>query len=122
MTSELQRIKHYHTGLNAEALCRFALRLKFYRILASRYRSPLGEIDIVALKGKTIALIEVKARATEQEAAECISQRQRERLERGALDFISRHPHFNQYNVRFDVMLVTPRRWPTHIPDAWRPA
>ena len=57
----------YRTGLGAEALCRLALRLKFYRVLASRYRSPLGEIDIVAMRGKTVALVEVKARATERE-------------------------------------------------------
>lgn len=111
----------YRTGLYAEHLCRLVLRLKGYRILASRYKSPLGEIDIVAVKGRTVAIVEVKARASKRAAIEAILPRQRQRLERGALDFLARHPHFNQHNLRFDIMLVASRRLPTHIKDAWRP-
>lgn len=111
----------YRTGLFAESLCRWALRLKGYRILASRYKSPLGEIDLVALRGKDVALIEVKARATAREAAEAILPRQRQRLQRAALDFLARHPQLNGHNLRFDIMLVAPKRWPVHIQDAWRP-
>ncbi len=111
----------YTTGLSAEALCRLALRLKFYRILASRYRSPLGEIDIIATRGKVVALIEVKARATERQALESIGARQRQRLERAAQDFLAHYPHFSHHNLRFDMMLVAPKRWPKHMKDAWRP-
>jgi putative endonuclease len=111
----------YRTGLFAEALCRLALRLTCYRILASRYRSRLGEIDIIAARGDTVALIEVKARPTHREAAEAILPRQRERLQRAARDFLARHPQFNACHIRFDIMLVAPGRWPTHIRDAWRP-
>ena len=80
-------------GLAAEALCRVALRLKGYGIIASRYRSPLGEIDIVASRGRCVALIEVKARASRAAAAEALGPRQRERLQRAAGDFLARHPH-----------------------------
>jgi putative endonuclease len=111
----------YKTGMFAEALCRWALRLKGYRILAARYQSPLGEIDIVAQKGNILAVIEVKARPTEREAIEAILPRQRQRLQRAALDFLGRHSNFNNHTLRFDVMLVSPRRWPVHIKDAWRP-
>lgn len=111
----------YRTGLAAETLCRFALRVKGYRIIASRYKSPLGEVDIIAARGRTVALVEVKARASKREAIEAVHPRQRERLERAAQDFLARHPHFNLHNLRFDVMLVAPRAWPAHIPDAWRP-
>jgi putative endonuclease len=111
----------YKTGLAAETLCRFLLRLKGYRILASRYKSPLGEIDIVAMRGMNIAMIEVKARPTRREALESVLPRQRQRLERGALDFLAHHPHLNRHNLRFDIMLVTPRRFPVHMQDAWRP-
>lgn len=111
----------HRTGLVAEALCRLALRLKFYRIVAARYRSPLGEIDIVAARGRTLALIEVKARPSARDAIEAVTPRQRKRLERATMDFLARHPHFRQHDARFDVMLVTPRRWPMHIRDAWRP-
>jgi putative endonuclease len=111
----------YQTGLAAEALCRFALRVKGYRILASRYKSRLGEIDIIAMRGKIVALVEVKARASKREAIESIHLRQRERLQRAASEFLARHPRFNDHNIRFDVMLVSPRSWPEHIADAWRP-
>ncbi len=111
----------YRRGLSAEALCRAALRLKLYRVLASRYRSPHGEIDIVVARGKTLALVEVKARPSAREAIEAITPHQRARLERAAGDFLARHAQFNRHNVRFDVMLVAPRRWPVHIKDAWRP-
>ena len=111
----------YRTGLAAEALCRAALRLKGYRIIAARYRSKLGEIDIIAKRGRALALIEVKARPNKETAAESILMRQRERLERAAMDFLARHPHLNRHELRFDVMLVAPWRWPVHITDAWRP-
>ena len=112
---------NYRTGLAAEALCRLALRLKGYSILAARYRSPLGEIDIIARRGKSLALVEVKARPTRDIAAEAIGPQQQARLARSATDFLARHPHFSRHQLRFDVMLVTPWRWPEHIADAWRP-
>ncbi len=121
MTKFLQKKTSYQTGLIAESLCRLSLRLRFYRIHSSRYRSPVGEIDIVATRGKTLAMIEVKARPSQREALESIQQRQRERLERAANDFLAKHPRFHRHDVRFDVMLVTPRALPLHIKDAWRP-
>ncbi len=111
----------YRTGLAAEALCRLALRLKGYKILASRYRSPRGEIDIVAARGTIIAAIEVKARGSKREALESIHAHQQRRVANAANDFLARHPRLSTHSLRFDVMLVTPLRWPEHIPDAWRP-
>jgi len=110
----------YRRGLHAEALCRMALRLKLYRIIASRYRSPFGEIDIIAKRGRVLALIEVKARQGEREGMEAVTPQQRERLGRAAADFLARHPRYGKHDVRFDVMLVLPRRWPLHIYAAWR--
>jgi putative endonuclease len=109
----------YETGLRAEALCRFALRLKGWRIVAKRYRAPMGETDIIACRGKILALIEVKARKTAEEAIEAILPRQQARISRAANDFLARNPRFGNHNVRFDVMLVA-KGWPKHIPDAWR--
>ena len=109
----------YKTGLAAESLCRLALRLKFYRILASRYKTPMGEIDIVAARGNTIVAVEVKARATRDEAVESISKQQRARIERALQGFIMRNPRLHRHNLRFDVMLATPFRWPAHIVNAW---
>lgn len=88
--------------------------------MASRYRSKLGEIDIVAARGKTLAFVEVKARDSQSAASEAITLRQRERLGRAAADFLARHPRYNRHVMRFDAMLVTPWRWPAHIPNAWQ--
>jgi putative endonuclease len=109
----------HKTGLAAESLCRLALRLKFYRILATRYKTPVGEIDIVAARGKTVVAIEVKARATRDEAIESITPQQRARIARALQDFVMRNPRLANHDLRFDVMLAAPRQWPAHIQNAW---
>ncbi len=110
----------YKTGINAEGLCRLALRLKFYRILATRYKTPLGEIDIVAARGRTVIAVEVKARATRDAAVSSISVPQRERIARALQYFIMCHPAYARHDLRLDVMLAVPGRWPAHIRNAWR--
>lgn len=107
-------------GRWAEAACRWLLRVKGYRIIASRLRTPLGEIDIVARRGATMAFVEVKARGDWQSASEAVSARQRGRLARAAHLFIAAHPQYAGLALRFDVMLVTPWSMPRHIIDAWR--
>ncbi len=109
----------HQTGLAAERLCRLALRLKFYRILAERYKTPMGEIDIVALRGNTVVAVEVKSRAKREFAAESLSPHQQARIARALENFIQRHPRFAQANLRFNVMLASPGCWPTHIKNAW---
>ena len=107
-------------GRRGEGLALWLLRLKGYRILARDLRSPLGEIDIVACRGRTLAVIEVKARDSLLDAAEAVTPRQRERIARAARLFLGRRPAFATHSIRFDVMLVSPRRWPRHIVDAWQ--
>jgi putative endonuclease len=118
--TELERVRWERYGRRAEALCRLILRLKGYRILASRLRTPLGEIDIVARRGDTLAVIEVKARGDWLTAGEAVSARQRGRLARAAHAFLATNPHYAGMSLRFDVMLVTPWSWPRHLRDAWR--
>lgn len=109
----------YRTGLTAEALCRLALSLKLYRILATRYKTPVGEIDIVAVRGHVLVAVEVKARPTQADAAESIRPQQQARIARAMEHFIQRHPRYGTHDVRFDAMTVAPGRWPRHIKDAW---
>src|SRR5690606_32199585 len=64
-------------GQRSEALAAFFLQLKFYRIRDRRYKTPGGEIDVVAERGGTIVFVEVKSRlkaASEAEALEAINQ------------------------------------------------
>lgn len=114
------RVRSERYGRRAEALCRLFLRLKGYRIVASRLRTPMGEIDIVARRGDTLAIIECKARSDWSRATESVTARQRGRLARAAHAFLAVHPQYAGLSLRFDVMLVTPWSWPRHLPDAWR--
>lgn len=110
----------HRSGLRAEALAGLLLRLKGYRILARRLKTPAGEIDMVVRRGRSLAIVEVKARGSGQ-AMEAVLPRQQRRLERAAAHFLGRNPQFASFDLRFDVVLVEPRRLPKHIADAWRP-
>jgi len=115
-----QRRAAFHRGGHAELLCLWHLRCKGYRILARRYRTPVGEVDLIARRGSVLAAIEVKARDNLAMASEAIGQRQRQRVTRALTHFLSGRPDLAQLAARFDVMLVAPWRWPRHLVDAWR--
>ncbi len=107
-------------GRWAEGLCVAALRLRGWRILARRFDAGVGEIDIVARRGRLIAIVEVKARRGAVGDA-VPGARQRRRIERAATAFLARHPDLARHDLRFDLMVVRPWRLPRHLPDAWRP-
>lgn len=109
----------YKRGLWAETLCCLVLRLKLYRIIARRYKTGLGEVDIIATRGSTLVIIEVKARKSYDVAAAAISQHQRSRLIRAASAFLAHHPFFQSHDIRFDAMFVSPWRWPVHLENAF---
>ena len=109
-------------GRWAEVLCAWWLRLKGYRVLARNLKTPrgvgVGEIDILARRGRQLVIVEVKARATLEEAAAAISPRQRARLERAAA-WVQAGPFApGTDSLRFDAMLVAPWRMPRHVVDA----
>ncbi len=118
--SRAERHRAWRRGRWAEGVCAAALILRGYRILGRRLRSPVGEIDIVARRGAILAIVEVKARPDSAAAAEAVTPRQRERLIRAAGWVVAGRPDLAAMQVRFDVMLVTPWRWPRHVVDAWR--
>ena len=119
MTDGRRRAERY--GRHAESLAAWLLRLKGYRILARGYRSRVGELDIVARRGRVLAFVEVKARGDVSEAAEALRPAQRSRIARAAEAFQASRPELRALLVRFDVVLVAPGRRPHHLPDAWRP-
>ncbi|MGA0392681.1 MAG: YraN family protein [Rhodospirillales bacterium] len=118
MINRRQRAWRY--GQFAETMCALSLQLRGYRVLARRYKTPLGEIDIVARHGRVLAFIEVKARQNFKEAVESISPRQRDRIVRAAELYLQRNAQFAQLHLRFDAMLIAPWRIPRHIRDDWR--
>ncbi len=120
MTKPSRKKDTYRFGLNAETIACLFLRLKGYRILARRYRSPVGEVDIIAARGHMLVFVEVKARRKRESLMETITPKQQQRINRAASLFISKHPRVASHNARFDVILISPLCWPVHITDAWR--
>ena len=106
-------------GRRAETLSAWLLRVKGYRILARRFRTPAGELDIVARRGRTIAFVEVKARADFEAAFLSITPHQQARIMRAALLFVASRPGLVDLNMRFNVMLAAPWRLPVHMRNAW---
>jgi putative endonuclease len=113
------RRRAWQRGRIAETICVWYLRLRGYRILARGHRVPVGEIDIVARRGRVVAAIEVKARDSMAAASEAITPRQRRRVARAFEQFLAAHPQHGGLTLRFDVMLVARGRLPRHVSNAW---
>ncbi len=96
------------------------MRLRGWRIVARGWRCPAGEVDLVARRGKILAIIEVKSRSEAAVAANALTPRQRRRIARATEALIAARPDLAGLGVRFDLMLVAARRLPLHLTDAWR--
>lgn len=106
-------------GRWAERIAALSLLLRGYRILARRYVVRGGEIDIVAHRRGTVAFVEVKSRPSRDEALLALTERKRRRIERAAAVWLSRNAWATACTLRGDAILVAPRRWPTHVLDAF---
>jgi putative endonuclease len=106
-------------GISAESRAAAFRIAKGYRILARRYRSPAGEIDIVARRRQTLIFVEVKARLRLDDAAEAVIVRQQRRIVAAAEIWLADHPDDIDCDIRFDVVLVAPRSLPRHIQAAF---
>ena len=113
-------ITGHATGLAAENFAALLLRLKGYRILARRYKTPVGEIDLIARRGRTIAFVEVKARQTMDEALAAVTPAMQARITRAAGYFLAGNPALAQLTLRFDLMAVRPPFYCRHLDNAWQ--
>ncbi len=118
--------KSYKSGLRAEKIAALFLRLKGYRILAERYHNPKGEIDILAVRGKILAVVEVKARKNILDCHYSITTLKQKKI-LNALEWlmasnskiaglVTKGSHI----IRFDAIFIIPKKLPKHLPDAWR--
>jgi putative endonuclease len=105
-------------GLSAESAAAYLIA-KGYRILARRFKTPVGEIDIVARRRAVLVFVEVKAREKLADAAESIGRRQQQRIIAAAEFWLAGHPDDATSDMRFDVVLVAPRRLPVHLAAAF---
>ncbi|WP_027534974.1 YraN family protein [Bradyrhizobium sp. WSM3983] len=110
-----ERVAAFRTGISAESRAAAYLMAKGYRILAKRYRTPHGEIDLVARRRNLIAFVEVKARASLDEAAYAVTPRQQQRIIDAAQGWLATHPEHAEFEMRFDAMLIAPRSLPRHV-------
>ena len=110
-----ERVAAFRTGLSAESRAAVYLIAKGYRILAKRFRSPYGEIDLVARKRNLIAFVEVKARASLDDAAWAVTPRQQQRIINAAQAWLMAHPEHAEFDMRFDAMLIAPKSLPRHL-------
>ena len=103
----------------AEYVALVHLMLKGYRILGFRLKLPQGEIDILAQRGRRLAVVEVKQRRTHEEAWESVSNLQQDRLWQSGLTLQSRHPALRALDLAIDLYTLAPGRWPRHRLNAF---
>lgn len=120
MPTTSERRRAFRRGHVAETAAAWLLRCKGYRIIARRVRTPMGEIDLIARRGRTTAFVEVKQRPVRDLALEAVSPRQARRMVGAA------HYWLNAQNTataegdwRFDIVVVTPYQLPRHLPNAF---
>jgi putative endonuclease len=109
----------FRFGITAESRASAYLMAKGYRIVARRFKTPVGEIDIVARRGRTLIFVEVKARLTFDDAAEAVTPRQQRRIIAAAEAWLAKNPDDVLRDMRFDVVLVAPGRLPHHLQGAF---
>ena len=114
-----ERVAAFRVGLSAESRAAAFLIAKGYRIVARRFRTPVGEIDIVARRRDLLVFVEVKARAKLDDAAEAVTERGKRRIVAAAEAWLAAHPDDVNRNIRFDAVLVAPGKMPRHIPAAF---
>ncbi len=112
------RRRRHRQGRWSEWVAAAFLVAKGYRILARRQRTGLGEIDLIAVRGKRLAFVEVKRRLTLADAEAAVTARQRMRIRRAADLWLARHPAYQGHDLGFDLVFLVSGAWPRHLADA----
>lgn len=113
------RIRAFRRGWISEILAAFFLMAKGYRILALRYKTPLGEVDIVARKGDLVVFCEVKARKSVNEAVFAVSTTAQKRIRNASDLWLSKQAKASVLSQRYDIIAITPWSLPTQIENAF---
>lgn len=105
-------------GHAAERIAALVLMLRGYRILGWRQRTRLGEIDLIAVRGRRVAFVEVKRRLTQEAVESALTSTQRARIRRAAGLWLARNARYQSHEIGFDLVLLAGRRWPRYLRDA----
>lgn len=115
----VDRRKALRRGHVSEYLAALYLMLKGYRIIALRYRTKLGEIDIIARKRNLAIFVEVKARREEMSAIDAVSPTAQNRIRAASDLWLSRQRDSAVLSQRYDIVAILPGRLPRHFPNAF---
>jgi putative endonuclease len=113
------RIRSERRGRWAEHLAALYLQLKGYRILGRRLRTAGGEIDILARHGDTLVFVEVKRRATLDNARAALHLAQKRRMTAASRQLVPKYAR-QCTTTRLDAVLIGPWAWPEHLVAIWR--
>lgn len=116
----MNRAEAERQGRKGEGLAALWLRLTGWRILARRVKTPRGEVDLIARRGRTVAFIEVKWRARAEDLGLAIDAHRLRRVAAAAEALAPRYTRSGD-DQRIDVILVAPGKWPRRIANAWQP-
>jgi putative endonuclease len=114
----VNRLAAEQRGRRGETIAAWFLRLKGWRIVAMRVKTPRGEVDLIARRGKTIAFVEVKARRNVRDLATAIDAYRLRRVAAAAEILLPKYGKECE-NMQIDVIMVAPWRWPHHLPNVW---
>ncbi len=114
--SALQRA--FWRGRYSEYAAAAFLMAKGHRILARRFKTHLGEIDLIAKRGRRVVFVEVKHRATIEDCQAAVTPLTRRRVHSAADLWLARHERYQDFDLGFDLILIVPRCWPVHLADA----
>lgn len=114
-----KKLAAYRRGFFAEYMAALFLLFKGYRILAMRYRTRAGEVDIVARRGDLIVFVEVKARANLSAGIDAVGFETQRRIRAASDQWLARQKDFARLSWRYDIIVVSPFQWPRQIPDAF---
>jgi putative endonuclease len=123
MVSEARK-QAYKKGVESEDLAAQLMRGQGYAVLAERYKTKFGEVDLVCVRGDMLVFVEVKARKTYVEGAEAVTFKARRRIENAALFFVSENDAYREHGMRFDVVIVScdgaGDKSVDHLDNAWQ--
>lgn len=117
--ADRRRMKAFRRGHRAEYLAALFLLAKGYRIEAIRFRTHLGEVDIVARRGDLVACVEVKARRETGDAVFAVTAAAQRRIRAAGEVWLSRRADAHRLSLRYDIVAVLPWRLPRHFEDAF---
>jgi putative endonuclease len=116
-----ERARAERRGRLGEALAALWLQLKGYRVLCGRFRTSVGELDIIARRGGVLAVVEVKTRRRARDGLDVVPLPAQRRIARAAGVWLASRPALAALDLRYDLVIIAPWTAPVHVRDAWRP-